>query len=70
MSMKYIIKDKGIQGGSPVIVGTRIMVEHVVNLIKQGYDEGKLKQDFPYVNRRVLRGVVNELVSRGLQTIV
>ncbi len=36
---KYIISDNSILVGKPVIKGTRISVEHIINLMASGWTE-------------------------------
>lgn len=39
-----------IQGGMPVLRGTRIPIERVMALFVQGYKIKDFKSDYPYIN--------------------
>jgi len=63
---KYIVIDTQILGGTPVIAGTRIPIERIANLVKQGYDTDTLKEEFPYVGARKMQYIISSLMSVGL----
>ena len=46
-----IIVDKKIMLGKPVIKGTRITVEHILKLLKQGLTVGEILKDYPHLKR-------------------
>ena len=46
---KYITIDEDILGGSPVITGTRIPIERLRELVKQGYTTQDLREEYPQV---------------------
>jgi uncharacterized protein (DUF433 family) len=64
----YIVRDKDIMGGAPVIVGTRIPAERLVALLEFGYTEEKIKEQFPHVDLKKIRGAVSELAASGLNS--
>ncbi len=68
--MKYIVKKKNVLGGSPVVIGTRIPVERLAILVRKfGYEESQLKEEFPGINTKTLRGAIGELVEKGAASI-
>ena len=49
--------------GDPVIAGTRIPISRIIYLLSQGYTLQALHDDYPWVKRHVLQGVIDELVE-------
>jgi uncharacterized protein (DUF433 family) len=43
----HIIVDPGVLVGKPVIKGTRISVEFIVNLLSQGWTESEILDNYP-----------------------
>jgi uncharacterized protein (DUF433 family) len=64
--IKYIIIDPEILGGTPVISGTRIPVERVKELVKQGYTVDTLKKEYPQVSSKKIQNIISLLMERGL----
>lgn len=67
--MTYIEKNEKILGGNPVIAGTRIPAQRLLHLIQSGYTEENLKEEFPGVPAKKIRGALSELISAGLQRV-
>jgi uncharacterized protein (DUF433 family) len=63
---KYISIDPQILGGTPVIVGTRIPLERVWQLVKQGYSTKTLVDTYPQVSPRKIQNVIAHLMQVGL----
>ena len=63
---KYISINPRVVGGEPVISGTRIPVERVYNLIKQGESVEKLKENYPDVSSKKIQYVIAYLMKAGL----
>ncbi len=59
--MKYIVSDPQIMDGAPVIAGTRIPIEQIMLLIKDGYNLDAIHKEYPQVDRRTLEGVIDDL---------
>jgi uncharacterized protein (DUF433 family) len=53
----------GIMSGDPVIGGTRIPISRIIYLLSQGYTVEAMHQDYPWVKKNVLKGVINEIVE-------
>jgi uncharacterized protein (DUF433 family) len=65
----YIVSDKEILLGKPVIKGTRISVEHIVGLLAQGWDEAKILENYPRLTKESLQAVftyIQECINDGL----
>jgi uncharacterized protein (DUF433 family) len=60
---KYITSTPGIIGGKPAIVGTRIPVSRIIYLLSQGYTVDTIHDDYPWVQKKVLQGVIDEIVQ-------
>ena len=60
---KYITSTPGIIGGKPAIAGTRIPVSRIVHLLSQGYSVDTIHDDYPWVQKKVLKGVIDEIVQ-------
>lgn len=58
---KYISVDKTIMGGAPVIKGTRIPIERIMFLLKDGYNIDAIHQEYPWVEIQTLQGVMDEI---------
>jgi len=53
-AMSLIVQDPGIQGGAATFKGTRILVQHVADLISQGATEAELRDDHPRLTREMI----------------
>ena len=63
---KYIEINPEILGGTPVITGTRIPVERVYQLLKQGYSVDDLKEEYSWIDKKKIQYTVAYLVKAGL----
>ena len=66
MLKKYISINPHVLGGTPVIYGTRIPVERVSQLVKQGYSTQTLEDTYPHVNPQKIQDVIAYLMQAGL----
>ncbi len=57
---KYIVSNPQILGGKPVIAGTRIPVDQILFLLKEGFTVEAIHEEYPHVPTKVLRLVVDE----------
>lgn len=65
----YIISDKEILLGKPVVKGTRIAVEHVVGLLAQGWSEAQILENYPRLTKESLQAIflyIQECINDGL----
>lgn len=63
---KYIVMDPDILGGTPVIVGTRIPIERVSSLVRQGYTTSALEEEYPHVDPETIQYIIASLMEEGL----
>ena len=49
--MNRITYNPKILGGKPIIKGTRISVEHVINLLASNVTESEILEDYPHITR-------------------
>lgn len=57
---KYIVSNPQILGGKPVIAGTRIPVDQILFLLKEGYTVEAIHEFYPHVSTTTISGTVNE----------
>ncbi len=58
---KYIISDPDILGGTPVITGTRIPIDRILFLFKEGYTIDDIHHEYDHVDVKTLEKVLDEL---------
>ncbi len=58
--MKYIVSNPEILSGKPVIAGTRIPVDQILFLLKEGYTIEAIHEFYPHVNTATISGTVSE----------
>lgn len=63
---KYITIDKDILGGTPVIAGTRIPIERIYQLIRQGYSVEMLENEYSWVDKKKINYTIAYLIKAGL----
>jgi uncharacterized protein (DUF433 family) len=49
--MERIAADREVLGGKPVIKGTRISVEFILELLASGVTESEILQDYPHLTK-------------------
>ena len=57
---KYIITDPNILGGKPVIAGTRIPVDQILLLLKNGFTVEAINDEYPQLDIETISGAVEE----------
>jgi len=65
----YIETNDNILVGKPVIKGTRLSVEHIINLLASGWTEQQILENYPRLNKESLRAVfsyIQEFIKDGL----
>lgn len=60
---KYITSNPNILGGKPVISGTRIPVDQVLLLLKDGYPIEAIHEFYPHVSTATISGTVSEVAQ-------
>ena len=69
---KYIASNPNILGGKPVIKGTRIPVDQILFLLKDGYTVQAIHELYPHVNEQTIEGTIDEtarLLNHATQTL-
>lgn len=69
---KYIASDPNILGGKPVIKGTRIPVDQILFLLKDGFTIQAIHELYPHVNEQTIGGTIDEavkLINNATQTV-
>lgn len=58
---KFITSKRDIMGGTPCIVGTRVPIDVIISLLKQGYTIKEIDKMYPWVGMDRLLGALDEL---------
>jgi uncharacterized protein (DUF433 family) len=53
--MGRIVTNREILGGKPIIKGTRISVEFILELLASGVGEDEILQDYPHLTKEDIR---------------
>lgn len=65
----FIHSDKKVLNGKPVIKGTRISVELIIELFEKGWSEKMIIESYPSISDKHLRAVfayISELIKQEL----
>jgi len=66
---QFIISDKEVLLGKPTIIGTRLSIEHIVNLFAQGWSEQMILDNYPRLTKESLQAVfsyIQDCMQDGL----
>jgi len=66
---KHITSDKSVLLGKPVIKGTRISVEFIIELLASGWTEEQILENYPRLKKKDLQAVfayIHEYIRDGL----
>lgn len=69
---QYISSDPNILGGKPVIKGTRIPVDQILFLLKDGFTIQGIHELYPHVGEKAIEGTIDEtvkLLNNAAQTV-
>ena len=58
----YLTSDPSILGGTPVIKGTRVPIETILYLLKDGYPLEVIHEDYPQISVETLSGAIDEAI--------
>ena len=61
--MHYITSTPDIMGGVPVIKGTRVPIEVILHLLKQGYPLEVIHEDYQHIPLETLSGAIDEAIQ-------
>jgi uncharacterized protein (DUF433 family) len=56
-----IVSDPDICGGKPVVKGTRVPVQYILQLSGEGYDIDKIHEEYPTVPKGLIAEVIRYL---------
>jgi uncharacterized protein (DUF433 family) len=65
----YIVSDKEILLGKPIIKGTRLSVEHIISLLAQGWSEDQIFENYPRLTKESIQAVflyLQDCIKDGL----
>ena len=65
----YIETNDQILLGKPVLKGTRLSVEHIINLLASGWTEQQILENYPRLSKESLQavfGYIQEFLKDGL----
>ena len=65
----YIVVDDKVLVGKPFIKGTRISVEHIVNLFASGWSEKQILENYPRLTKKDLPSVflyLQDIIKDGM----
>jgi uncharacterized protein (DUF433 family) len=66
---EHIVSDKDILLGKPAIKGTRLSIDHLVNLLAMGWTENQILENYPRLTVTDLSAVfayIHECMQDGL----
>ena len=55
---QYIVRDRGICGGEPMVRGTRVTVRTVLASLAEGMSIAEIVKDFPTLDETAVRAVI------------
>lgn len=64
----YIVLDPKIMLGKPVIKGTCITVENILDKLANGYSHAEILSAYPHLNEEKIKAVVHYLVQSEVQS--
>jgi len=62
----YIESNNDVLVGKPCIIGTRISVEHIINLLASGWNENQILENYPRLSKEHLQAIflyLNEIIK-------
>ncbi len=65
----YIETNENILLGKPVIKGTRLSVEHIIDLLASGWTEQQILENYPRLSKEDLQAVfayIQDIIKDGL----
>lgn len=65
----YIESNENVLAGKPVIKGTRLSVEHIINLLASGWSEQQIIENYPRITQLTLQAVflyIREIIADGM----
>ena len=53
----YIHSDQSVLSGKPVVRGTRLSVEFLLELLAEGWNEQKILENYPQISQEALQAI-------------
>ncbi len=54
---KYIHSDPQILAGKPVIIGSRLSIDHILNLLAEGWTQEQVIENYPVISKDAMQAV-------------
>jgi len=54
---EQIVSDPAVESGRPVIKGTQLAVDYLLDLLSQGWSFGDIKENYPVVTDEALEAI-------------
>lgn len=54
---EYIHSDPAVQAGKPLILGTRLSVEFLLDLLAEGWSQQRILDNYPQLSKEALRAL-------------
>ena len=67
--MKYLISDPDIMGGELVFKNTRVPLQRILFLLKDGYNLEAIHEEYHHIDKTTLLGAINELEKIANKTL-
>ncbi len=55
---EHIVSDPAVLGGKPILKGTRLSVEFVLDLLAAGWGDAALRENYPSLTEQRIRAVL------------
>ncbi len=65
----YIETNDNVLSGKPVTKGTRLSVEHIINLLASGWSENQILENYPRLSKESIQAVflyIKDIIQDGL----
>lgn len=65
---EYIEINEQVLAGKPVVKGTRLSVEHIINLLASGWTEQQILENYPRLSKENLQAVfayISDIIKDG-----
>lgn len=70
---KYIVSDPEILGGKPIIAGTRIPIDQILFLLKEGFTVEAINIEYPQLDKKTITRAIDEaarLINKNASQIL
>lgn len=67
--MKYLVSNPNIMGGDLVLIGSRLPIDEVLNLLQQGKTIVEIHELYPWIKENILKGAINEALTEAVSLL-